>query len=303
MPARAPAPPQGNGAVHRPPAPGTDPGARSLQLTLVSWNVHGSPLARDVGARLARIADKILELAPDIVVLQEVWSDRQVDLLRRRLGPRYQFLTPPEELNGWVFRAGGLLTLVGRSHEVEGSGFQAFTIEGSAWRFWEGDAYGDKGVLQVDVMAAGGVPLSILNTHLQSEYGERRHADIRRAQLRQLRRVAEAMGPRRLVLAAGDLNTLADEPIFGEVAAHWSDLTGPARNQCRCGTRLLSDGREEGWVDHVLSRPLRSSTVEVLEVGRVRNVAPDRPYSDHCAVLIRLRLLEGPAARLLSRAP
>jgi len=269
-----------------------------VELTLLSWNVHGTPLARDVSARFERIADKILELKPDIVLLQEVWRDRQVEILNRRLEPQYQFVAPPEELNGWVFRAGGLLTLVGRSHRVESSAFQAFAIEGSPWRFWEGDAYGDKGVLEVDVLTAGGVPLSTLNTHLQSEYAERRHAGIRRAQLRQLRRVAEAVGPRQLVLAAGDLNTLPDEPIFGEVTVYWRDLTAQLRTQCRCGTRLLADGREEGWIDYVLGRPMPSWVMEVVEAHRVGNVAPDRPYSDHRAIRLRLRLLREPVAHL-----
>ena len=294
MPARALALPQGNGTG--PQAPGMDPKARPIELTLLSWNVHGAPLSRDVTARLTRIADKILDLGPDIVLLQEVWMDRQVELLRRRLGPEYQFVTPPAELNGWALRAGGLLTLVGRSHRVEGSEFQAFTTEGSPWRFWEGDAFGDKGVLRVDVIAAGGVPLSTLNTHLQSEYGEGRHPDVRRAQLRQLRRVAEAVGPRRLVLAGGDLNTLPDEPIFDEVTAYWRDLTAQLRTQCQCGTRFLSDGREEGWVDYVLSRPLPPWPMEVVEAHRVRNVAAERPYSDHRGIRLRLRLRREPVA-------
>ena len=47
-----------------------------MKLSVLSWNLHGLPwpLSKDPRGRLQRAGAKIRELAPDIVMLQEIWS-------------------------------------------------------------------------------------------------------------------------------------------------------------------------------------------------------------------------------------
>jgi endonuclease/exonuclease/phosphatase family metal-dependent hydrolase len=46
-----------------------------LSLKILCWNLHGLgwPLSEDPRGRFDRVAAKIRELSPDIVLLQEVW--------------------------------------------------------------------------------------------------------------------------------------------------------------------------------------------------------------------------------------
>ncbi|MFQ5791486.1 MAG: endonuclease/exonuclease/phosphatase family protein, partial [Acidobacteriota bacterium] len=51
--------------------PGNPRLASPLSLSILSWNVHATPLSLRKGDRLARVVTKILEQRPDVVLLQE----------------------------------------------------------------------------------------------------------------------------------------------------------------------------------------------------------------------------------------
>src|SRR5262245_47876104 len=120
-------------------ADGRDPGtieARRLgdlmDLKLVTWNVHGLPwpLSQDKSYRLGGIAGVIRQVAPDFILLQEVWRPDDARDFVESFGDRYRsagnagnnfLLDPRVPLLGQILlplsvavplRRGGLLTCV-----------------------------------------------------------------------------------------------------------------------------------------------------------------------------------------------
>jgi len=251
---------------------------------LLSWNVHALPHFR-ARARLGRVVDKIAELQPDVVCLQEVWAGHHADKLRCGLAGAYAALAMTHVRN-WP--RGGLVILIRRA-----SGFRAdpptfvpYTAHASRRRVWEGDGVSGKGVLSVR-LHRDGEALSIVNTHLQAQYHRngRRYSGVRRAQLTQLALRLEQLGANEAVLVAGDLNTSPTESLYAQhVVALGRDLTEPARRQVGGGTHLDRYVSTPSWIDYVLARGL----VAQANVGRIENTAPDVPYSDHHGLIVEI---------------
>lgn len=250
---------------------------KGTRLRLVSWNVHGTPTAPRVEERLAAIAGVIAALEPDLVLLQEVWRWRDAEALEKTLAPRgFRVVSLPS--GGVWIRRSGLLAFVrsATGWHAEAEGFHEFRAEAPAWKIWEGDGFGDKGV-QSFTLADEGMALRVLNTHLQAAYEPGGYAEVRRAQLVELRAVAEAE-PTLPVLVAGDFNTTPDEPGWQELRG-FRDLAAPLRESCRCGT-TVSSAEPSQWIDHLLARLPRGWRIRA-RVSLLRSDRPDVPYSDH----------------------
>jgi endonuclease/exonuclease/phosphatase family metal-dependent hydrolase len=215
----------------------------------VCWNVHGTPDAPQLEERMRAIARVISARKPDLVLLQEVWRRRDAEAFEKRLGRKgYAAVRAP-----------------GR-----GSGLLGFGRASVGWRVGE-PRFHEPGA-QAFSFSRGGFSCEVLNTHLQAS-----DAALRRAQLAQLRALADALEGRP-VLVAGDLDTTPDEPAWQEVGA-LRDLTAPAREACGCGTSAQPE-ESSRWLDHLLANVPDGWDVEA-EVSLLRSLRPDVPYSDH----------------------
>jgi endonuclease/exonuclease/phosphatase family metal-dependent hydrolase len=249
---------------------------------LVSWNLHGVPGAPRRPERFAAAGQEILRRGPELVLLQEVWRDRQVDQLGQALQPA-GYAQVPVPAGGWFGRKAGLLAWVHAASgwEISAAGFHEFASEAPDWKLWEGDGFGDKGV-QHFVARRGDLTLQLLNTHLQAAYEPGGYAEIRAQQLRELHglatRLADSHGdPPFPTILGGDLNTTPDEEAFAELAG-WRDLTRKERRRCGCGTSVGAEPPE--WLDYVMaSLPEGLGVRAQLEL--IRSPAADDPFSDH----------------------
>lgn len=281
-----------------------------MRLRFVSWNLHGAPGARNPAERLpvaARLLDA-LEPKPDALFFQEIWRDDQAALLRGAL-PAWTEVGVPGH---WLGRKGGLLAFLRERDalRLRGAGFREFADEASDWIVWEGDGLGDKGVQWVELETSAG-PIVFLNTHLQAQYGSRAYTEIRRAQLAELEREAAARArDGAQVLAVGDLNTRPQEllgeggrPLVEAFRDAWADLTAEHRAACECGTVPPRPERPTApWIDYVLARRSPRWRVDVLDVRRITNRAPDDPYSDHDALDVSIALDRTPTLSGLGAA-
>jgi endonuclease/exonuclease/phosphatase family metal-dependent hydrolase len=261
-----------------------------VQLKVLSWNLHGLawPLSKDPRGRMDRVCAKVRELAPDIVLLQEVWLGSYVERLSGALRPDW---TP-----GCVRRRGGgpkggLLTFIGATEgwaALCAPEFHAFAASAPVWRFWEGDGLGGKGVLTVE-LGRGEQRINVVNTHLQSQYSGYPYSEVREAQLGELAKVVSQLHPLVPAIAAGDLNTDAREPLYSHIAALGTDLTAEARRLSNSGTTANPrDGRPE-WIDYVVAANLGAWTVSI-DLELIANHTADVPYSDHSGLFCVIRL-------------
>jgi endonuclease/exonuclease/phosphatase family metal-dependent hydrolase len=261
-----------------------------IQLKVLSWNLHGLawPLSKDPGGRMDRVSAKVRELSPDIVLLQEVWLGSHVDRLVLALQPDW---TPIFVKRRSHFPRGGLLMFVRASkgwRAISVPEFHAFADSAPAWKIWEGDGLGGKGVLTV-ALERGEQRICAVNTHLQSQYSGSTYSEVREAQLIELGKVVSNFHASVPAIVAGDFNTDARESLYSHIGALGTDLTSEARQLTNCGTTANPrDGRPE-WIDYIVAANLQPWTVSAtLEL--IANESADVPYSDHSGLFCTVRL-------------
>jgi endonuclease/exonuclease/phosphatase family metal-dependent hydrolase len=265
-----------------------------VKLSVVSWNVHGLPRPFDLhflpwdrsphhGERVRHILERVgsLRPQPDLIFLQEVWRDDDAAAIKSLAG-----YTACEVPNGPIMRPTGLLTLV----------------RGERWRVLSSDPYfylrsantdtrGKKGLLLTKLQDRDGRKITVINTHLQSQYatsGEKTYPEIRASQIATLTEKAEDAAAAGVpMFACGDFNTYpypSDARVYTHIAdgRPWIDLTREARARCGCETNFDSThkGKMDGWIDYVLA--YSDPTLQVrADISLLANRAIDDPYSDH----------------------
>src|SRR5262245_53378716 len=222
-------------------------------LSLVSWNLHGIPFLSTRRERLRRVAARVLDAEPDVVLFQEVWLHRDAAQLMQALAALYEPVPGPSSLR--PMRMSGLLSLIRRDKgwAVRRWGFHGFTHNAPRWKIWEGDGLGRKGVQEI-LLEGGDMNVHLLNTHLQASYPWNGYEPIRRPQLVQLCELTTHLDWRWPVIAGGDLNTRPSESLYDDLLAHWCDLTIGKREQGGLVTHLHRDGGEGDWIDYILAR-------------------------------------------------
>jgi endonuclease/exonuclease/phosphatase family metal-dependent hydrolase len=251
---------------------------RETKLRLLSWNVHGPFGAPERARRMARIARVIAARRADVVLLQEVWRQRDAEAFIDALVPAGY--APIEVPNGkrWPRRTSGLLAFARSAvgWRVDAIRFHEFRAEAGDWKLWQGDGFGDKGALRFS-LARDGLELVCWNTHLQAAYRPFGYAEVRRRQLAELREAIDA-DRAGAVLLAGDLNTTPDEAAFGELVG-FRELTARLRESCACGTSVQTEAPAP-WLDYLLARSPDGWRISA-NVSLIRSYQPDVPYSDH----------------------
>ncbi len=195
-------------------------------LKVLSWNLHGLawPLSKDPGGRMDRVSAKMRELSPEVALLQEVWLGSQVDRLTLALQPDWIPICIKRRSGG---PRGGLLAFVSASAGWRARAapeFHAFAASAPAWKVWEGDGLGGKGILTVE-LERGEQRICAVNTHLQSQYPGSDYAEVREAQLIELREIVSHFHASLPAIVAGDFNTDSRESLYSLVAALGTDLT------------------------------------------------------------------------------
>lgn len=261
-------------------------GSPALQLRVISWNLHGAPLASRRADRMQAAIAETLRRRSDVVFLQEVWYEADVARVARWLrAAAYDVVIPPL---GFFGRHGGLLTAVRTEPpgwQVQEISFTAFAQAASRWRFWEGDGLATKGFQRV-VMSNGDDACVLFNTHVQAEYGDERrhprHTAVRRAQIEQLGVVVDAVGRSHRVVVCGDFNVHpAETELYHRILRNGiRDLTADLRLRRTGGTAYIESSQQTLWLDYVLGRG-RDGEHLVADAQLVENHAPDDPYSDH----------------------
>ncbi len=267
-----------------------------MQISLVSWNVHGVLGAPRRAERMRLLAEKVGSLEPDLALLQEVWLARDAHTIATVLAPHYRNL--PHDGEGWLFRDSGLMALIRADSgwDVRASDVTEFRAEAPDWRIWQADGFADKGVQRI-ALARQGVGFTVLNTHLQARYRAQKYTAVRERQLAELAEVARSAAEFGAVVCAGDLNTPVGGPLFARaIAPSWVDLSARLRTTCGCSTNFHDDGRPKNWIDYVLAWREARAPVALEKMELLANDGPDDPYSDHNGLHARLLVADSPRA-------
>ncbi len=178
-------------------------------IKILNLNCFGSPLSFNRRIRFVQIAESILALSPDIVLLQEVIFSSDRKILIDILTPEGYHLFPQKNIN---FKNGGLLTLI-KNIKVENFEFYKFREQGPITFLALTDRLLGKGA-QLLKIRVGNKIIDLINTHLLCKYGGGQKAnDAFLRQLDELTKFVKKNCTNPLILG-GDLNV---NPDSGEI--------------------------------------------------------------------------------------
>ncbi len=250
-------------------------GAESLEIRLVSYNVYMVPLtAPALAERLERLPEKIGELKPDVVMLQEVWAERDSASLEeslRSLGLTHVFRAAAANLI--AYDSSGMI--IASRFPIKSSKRHSFSLGRRPHTPYHLDWIGRKGALDVQLETPLGL-VRFINTHFQASYQTGSYESVRVAQSLEM---ASWLEDDTLPLILG-----------GDFNARPHSVSCRVLRQ-QSGVRLPK-GR---WrVDQVLLRDGKGLSVESLEMKRLLHVPVElsdgskRRLSDHRAIFMRL---------------
>jgi len=179
--------------------------ASPLPLRVVSWNVWGLPaVSTNLEQRIAALPDAIAKLEPDVILLQELWAERDGVTVRRGLerhGYRYtSHLAHTKPGMTGLFTASKL--------PLKNVGFLPFASGHVGHSFWHLEWLAAKGVGSFLLETPLG-EIEIQNTHLQAQYDTDDYAAERLSQASEILLLDQSRALS-LVLG-GDFNTGAQE--------------------------------------------------------------------------------------------
>ncbi len=249
--------------------------AETIEIRLVSYNVYMVPLTAPARAeRLERLPEKIGELKPDVVMLQEVWAERDSASLEESLRARgLSHVYRAATANPIAYDSSGML--IASRFPIKNSKRHSFSLGRRPHTPYHLDWIGRKGALDVQLETPLGL-VRFVNTHFQASYHTGSYESVRIAQSLEM---ASWLEDESLPLILG-----------GDFNARPHSVSCRVLRQ-QAGVRL-PEGR---WrVDQVLLRDGEKLAVKSLEMKRLLHVpvalsdGSKRRLSDHRAVFMRV---------------
>lgn len=236
--------------------------AEPVRVRVLSYNIHIG-IGMDKKLDLARTAETITRLKPDLVALQEVdrWSKR------------VQGIDEPAELarlTGMNYAFGKALAVPGGEYgELILSRYPLQDIQCHVFPSEEGCE--SRAVISARVrLGETGPEILFAATHL-----EHANVRVRLHQARELKRVLAEREPR-LGILAGDLNATPDSDVLREITELWRDATATPPDP------TWPADKPRVKIDYILYRPTECWRVVSSEV------VPELMASDHRPVLVVL---------------
>jgi len=249
--------------------------APPVRLRVLSWNVWGLPaVSPNLEERIRALPAAMAALAPDVILLQEVWEAEDGVSLARDLGRRGYPYT--EHL---VRTPGGKTGLfIASRQKLSLAEFRPFTIGRMPHSLWHLDWMASKGIARWVVETELG-EVALAGTHLQAQYETDTYDAERLSQAVEVG-LMNRREPDRPLILAGDFN---------------SDPGDLPRTTVRDLARV-TDVSKSVSPDTVFVSNGRAVSIRVLDVRDVLTepytlANGDRePLSDHAAVLVDVEL-------------
>ncbi|XP_066151663.1 putative neutral sphingomyelinase [Euwallacea fornicatus] len=284
----------------------------ALDLKVFTLNCWGlAVVSKDRRSRILAIADMLSVNQFDVVCLQEVWTNRDYNILREKL---YNVLPYSHYFYSGVTGSGICIL---SKHFIEETFFHQWSVNGYIHKLHHGDWWGGKGVglcrLKVQ-HETGTYFVNVYSTHFHAEYN-RASDDYQAHRVLQAYDTAQFImltsGLADLIVLAGDLNTepgdLAYRVILtvpglidaymqaGNVLAEKSS-TNESLSNSYTPSSLVKRKILGKRIDYVMYHPGSNVTVDLQKYVLP---LPDRvpkqtfSYSDHEAILVELSIVKG----------
>jgi endonuclease/exonuclease/phosphatase family metal-dependent hydrolase len=261
-------------------------------LKIISLNTWCPPQGQHREMRVLAIAEKIKQLAPDVVCLQEMFLSGSRNLMIEQLRsvyPHYQYFS-----SGLL--GSGLLTL--SKHPIIDCYFHPFRLKGKPEKITHGDYYVAKGVGLTRIQFFD-TPVDIYNTHTHAQYEmahDNEYAVFNHTNLHEVSRFIANQSASNPVVLCGDLNTRPDQLGY-RLITHFTQLTDVYHhlypNDCD-GFTYHQDNpyvkEANQRLDYVMVKNGVTPLSIAIEFTRLLSATSALAYSDHYGLLAEVAI-------------
>uniref|UniRef100_A0A671YY16 Sphingomyelin phosphodiesterase 2 n=1 Tax=Sparus aurata TaxID=8175 RepID=A0A671YY16_SPAAU len=272
-----------------------------LIFSLNCWGIHY--LSKHCPQRYAMIGDLLCKEQHDIVLLQEVWSEKDFLSLKQKLASTHP--------HSHYFKSGviGSGLAIYTKHRIHDTFLYRYSLNGYPYMAHHGDWFGGKAV-GLAILNIGSLTANIYVTHLHAEYCRDKdsylpHRVVQAWELQQFIRHTSAGAD--LVILGGDLNMhpqdLGNRLLRTSTGLRDSYSETAKFDGCENGMTLIADNPfisqkelgpfEKGIrIDYILFKDSSKAEIYCDFMSTTKGSVPDHPfpYSDHEALTAELRL-------------
>ncbi|XP_060899364.1 sphingomyelin phosphodiesterase 2 [Labrus mixtus] len=270
-------------------------------FSLNCWGIRY--LSKHCPQRYAMIGEMLSKEEHDIVLLQEVWSEKDYLSLKKKLASSHP--------HSHYFKSGviGSGLAIFSKHRIHDTFVYRYSLNGYPYMAHHGDWFGGKAV-GMAVLSIGSLTANIYVTHLHAEYCRDKdsylpHRVVQAWELQQFIRHTSAGAD--VVILGGDLNMhpqdLGNRLLRTYTGLKDSYLETPKFEGCDEGLTLIADNPfiskkelgpfEKGIrIDYILFKGSPKTDISCDFMCTTKGSVPDHPfpYSDHEALTAELRL-------------
>ncbi|XP_029287865.1 sphingomyelin phosphodiesterase 2 [Cottoperca gobio] len=270
-------------------------------LSLNCWGIRY--LSKHCPQRYAMIGDMLCKEEHDIVLLQEVWSEKDYLSMKKKLACSHP--------HSHYFKSGviGSGLAIFSKHRIHDTFLFRYSLNGYPYMAHHGDWFGGKAV-GMAVLNIGSLTANVYVTHLHAEYCRDKdsylpHRVVQAWELQQFIRHTSAGAD--MVILGGDLNMhpqdLGNRLLRSYTGLQDSYLETAKFDGCEDGMTLIADNPfinkkelcpfEKGIrIDYILFKGSPKTDVYCDFMSTTKGSVPDHPfpYSDHEALTAGLRL-------------
>lgn len=278
--------------------------ADSVTVRVFSLNCWGiRHLSKHCPQRYDMIGDMLCKEEHDIVLLQEVWSEKDYLSLKKKLACSHPY--------SHYFKSGviGSGLAIFSKHRIHDTFLYRYSLNGYPYMAHHGDWFGGKAV-GMAVVNIGSLTANVYVTHLHAEYCRDKdsylsHRVVQAWELQQFIRHTSAGAD--VVILGGDLNMhpqdLGNRLLRTYTGLRDSYLETAKFDGCEDGMTLIADNPfiskkelvpfEKGIrIDYILFKGSSEKDIYCDFMSTTKGSVPDHPfpYSDHEALTAELRM-------------
>ncbi|XP_069547216.1 sphingomyelin phosphodiesterase 2 [Brachyistius frenatus] len=270
-------------------------------FSLNCWGIRY--ISKHCPQRYAMIGEMLCNEDHDIVLLQEVWSEKDFLYLKKKLACSHP--------HSHYFKSGviGSGLAIFSKHKIRDTFLYRYSLNGYPYMVHHGDWFGGKAV-GMAVVNLGSLTANVYVTHLHAEYCREKdsylpHRVVQAWELQQFVRHTSAGAD--MVILGGDLNMhprdLGNRLLRSYTGLRDSYLETVQFDGCEDGMTLIADNPfiskkelvpfEKGIrIDYILFQGSSKTDIYCDSMSTTKGSLPDRPfpYSDHEALTAELRL-------------
>ncbi|MDQ7024771.1 MAG: endonuclease/exonuclease/phosphatase family protein [Anaerolineae bacterium] len=252
-------------------------------MRILTLNIWGVPYAKHRAVRFRQIAEKSIEVAPDVLCFQEVYLPRTPKIMIDHLKADYPYT---HHFTSSVIGS-GLLTL--SKYPIVDAAFHRFRMSGKLFR--KGDYYAGKGIGLVRIQMPDGL-VDVYNCHTHAQYeahNDNEDAIYTNTNLYEAVRFIHTNSGNNPAVLCGDLNTRPDQLGYRILLQLGNLSDSYYHHHNKYPITYSSDNPYthdfNQCLDYVM---LRNSSIRSIELVMNQPISADKAYSDHYGLLAEI---------------